>query len=910
MDSSLPGRAESDVYRMDASVDSASFDSSSSGADHEELAQEEQEAEMQSEDLIDLDQLPQPQTHRPPPISTEWGSGEMEEEPEDVEAAASDGGRDDIISSAYARVSFNIPPEGAAEDAADAPRVHFQDPKRQAASHAGPYPTQSLRGGSDAALEEVEEIGGRGKGHKTPLHKAKESLAEVTPAFIRRAAKDLGVSGKGGRGANHLQDPVPPNSLVNRRDRSATNAKDVVHGSTIPESSFAGADAAALDGTFVSIRDLNDDDDVPSVDNDRWNASPAGKGGESDAGFPTESTSLLGEKDKLPWQGGFFGSQMEKEDRKERRKMMRARKGWLSGWAWTIRSLFWSTEQSGVEAGGARGGNWEASHPIGSDFVPRRNAQSAGGSARQRTFSLFLIAALCFHLALCALHDIFLRYLSYRNPVEDGEAEVSWNGEGQYVPALWLSFDGRVLNRFIGPGARTLTAFGALVPGLVLSKGQGWRVVTSLFQTSSLVELLLHSYALKKVVGGPLTGMEWKRGTFITASLYLVCAIIGSAWSIAVEPGHLATSSGMGIAGLLAASMVERRCSPLAPKDDEDEPNNHHNFNGNGSNGVATSSNEQFTYQPPASQKKKRRNPMSGDSAALFLLIEVLASWWADYASIAGTATAAIAGAACGLLLFVGSPPGSFDGNAHQDLLFTETPPPPPRWAGAAVDDDDSEDSSIGYDGKHAFKTPLMRRSILADEDEEEMAAKSTVRRRNVTGYSAKTPSTKGRMTSIQSNKPFSASRVIARVVGVLLALLLTLIPASLIATGEGPSSEMTRASVLGCKPMRIVYKEDDSTDLFECAGGCVPLSRERAARRSEGMRAGRCDAIGYRCFQQTGTITLRNYEVPVGIYAVQTEDGSCSSAGDDGGEQQYENNGDANAETPDAYNGEVEGVQ
>jgi hypothetical protein len=91
-------------------------------------------------------------------------------------------------------------------------------------------------------------------------------------------------------------------------------------------------------------------------------------------------------------------------------------------------------------------------------------------------------------------------------------------------------------------------------------------------------------------------------------------------------------------------------------------------------------------------------------------------------------------------------------------------------------------------------------------------------------------------MISLESNDSFSASRVIARVIGVLLALLLTLVPASIIATGEGPSSEVTRASVLGCRPMRILYKADDKSDFFECAGGCIPLSRERIAQNNGGM--------------------------------------------------------------------------
>mmetsp|Transcript_6155 Transcript_6155/g.11238 ORF Transcript_6155/g.11238 Transcript_6155/m.11238 type:complete len:269 (-) Transcript_6155:719-1525(-) len=268
-----------------------------------------------------------------------------------------------------------------------------------------------------------------------------------------------------------------------------------------------------------------------------------------------------------------------------------------------------------------------------------------------------------------------------------------------------------------------------------------------------------------------------------------------------------------------------------------------------------------------------------------------------------------MAGAACALLLFVGNPPsGFFDTIANQDLLLTvDAPPPPPapKFGGGGNwrDDDDSADTSIGS-GRQTFNTPLMRRSILADEDEEEapLGTRSSMRKRNANSSSAKTSRSKGH---INNKQPFSASRAIARVTGVLMALFLTLIPASLVATMEGPLNEATRASVLGCRPMRILYKEDDDTDLFECAGGCIPLSRERIARKNEGMRVGRCDTIGYRCWQQSGTMSLQNYGVNIGIYVVPSADGSCGDeAGDDGGE--------GNGNNDDAYegNGEVEGAQ
>ncbi|EJK57073.1 hypothetical protein THAOC_22922, partial [Thalassiosira oceanica] len=202
--------------------------------------------------------------------------------------------------------------------------------------------------------------------------------------------------------------------------------------------------------------------------------------------------------------------------------------------------------------------------------------------------------------------------------------------------------------------------------------------------------------------------------------------------------------------------------------------------------------------------------------------------------------------------------------------------PHPPRWA----DDDDSDS-----DGPRAFDTPLMRRSILTDDDDDEpLGTRSTLRKRRGEtrdGAQARSPppspASRERRGGRRPGRPFSASRAVARLVGTLLVVLLTLIPLSLVATGDGPSSSTTNAAVLGCTPMRILYAPDDGGGSFECAGSCVPLSLARAARGQEGMRPGRCDEVGYRCWQESGTLTLRGYDAGVGIYVYPSADGSCS---------------------------------
>ena len=310
----------------------------------------------------------------------------------------------------------------------------------------------------------------------------------------------------------------------------------------------------------------------------------------------------------MAWQGGFFGSQMEKEDLKERRKVMRARNSsFFSERMWAVRTLLSGSEKNDTLHANKNGGSkWESNNPVGGYFMAHNNSHFSSG----RVFSHVLIATLCLHTAFCGSHDLFLRYIAYRNPLDDGEAEASWNGEGEYIPAFWLSFEGRVFNPLVGPGARTLTAFGALIPGLVLTKGQIWRVGTSSFQESSVVQILLHIWALKSAIGRPMIGLEWRRGTFAVFCIHLISGFIGSAWSIAIEPGRLITTSGMGIAGLLAAATFERACSSAASKDDDDKADDTILRNGDDGerNVVSSSSNEKFELPELNSRKKKHLN--------------------------------------------------------------------------------------------------------------------------------------------------------------------------------------------------------------------------------------------------------------------------------------------------------------
>ena len=796
--------------------------------------------------------------------------------------------------------------------------VHFQDPKRTFDASTT-YPVQSLRTTTAGSALEHENSS-----------EYNNSKVDATPAFLRRAARD-DVNAK--EAAARVINPQPPNTLSMLRDNhNKNNNNNDDANNYYNDASFYGADASALDGTFVSIRDLNEDDDVPSIDNEQWNNSTFDRQSDISSGFPTETTSLLQRqqqqqqqqrsnknKKQLPWQGGFFGSQLEKEDKKERRKMNQKRRGWFH----SLLGLVPSATQN------------ESNHPTGDDFTPRAHNNSSSNGyyfnnnkssyyhQRQAllSFSSFLTCALCFHIGLCGIHDLFMRYLSYRNPSDnDGggmvEATTSWNGGGTYIPAFWFSSEGRIYNPLIGPGARTLTAFGALVPGIVISKGQRWRLLTSLLETSSCLQLALQVWILKTVVGnsGSSIGLERSRGTYSVVLLYLVSALVGSAWSMALEPGRLITASEMGTAGLLAGAIMQQLFHSDANKDDDDavdfgsHRNQQHHNNGANNNMMATGSNEQFTFQPPVAPRKKRRVKFNARSPIFAMVLQIFLSWLSAYSSLIGTIGAT--GAACALLLLVGITPSSSSVDVNNDLSFSESippPPPPTRFDDEGWNDDESTDTSVG-DGKQFFQTPLMRRSILADDEDEEepLGSRSSLRKRKMDAASS-TATPRGLKERLVRGKSVNAYRVLSRLIGILIGSLLTLIPVVLILSNGGISNEVTRATVLGCKPMCIVYQDDSGEDSFECAGGCVPLSLVRVAQRKESMKAGRCDAIGYSCWQQAGTMTLRNHEVDVGVYVDPAADGTCSNADNaedsnnyynaDGGEAVADNGNDGEAQ-------------
>ncbi|KAL7545084.1 hypothetical protein ACHAWF_015277 [Thalassiosira exigua] len=370
--------------------------------------------------------------------------------------------------------------------------------------------------------------------------------------------------------------------------------------------------------------------------------------------------------------------------------------------------------------------------------------------------------ALRLHLGPCALRDLFLRYLSYRNPADDKDVADSRRGSSR--------------PRF----GRCPASSSGCTSGPSRRPREERRWVWS----GSAGRPLPRGGLLDRV----------PRGIFV------------------VDRGGAGEARGVVRDGRLrgCARGVDR------PADDDDDEETDAARNGSEAGAIASSSNEQFTHRPPGPRKRRRHGPLGAGSPSLLLLLEVLTSRRSAHASHLGT----VAGAAIGAAY-----------PSRPSFLPSPPPPPPPARDGWR-DDDDSADTSVGGGpgGRHVFDTPPIRRSMP-------LGTRAALRRRGA-GRGAPSTATinEGSATPDKGARPFSATRAVARVVGALLAILLTLIPASLIATGRGLSYETTRVSVLGCRPMRILYQEDDANggEAFECAGGCIPLSREATARRRE----------------------------------------------------------------------------
>lgn len=172
------------------------------------------------------------------------------------------------------------------------------------------------------------------------------------------------------------------------------------------------------------------------------------------------------------------------------------------------------------------------------DSVHRKddNDKSSRIVAPTWSWGIILCTLSGIHFGCMAIHDLYIWYLWFR--LGRGRQNVAWR-----LPLL-------------SPSINTLTRFGAYVPSRVLD-GQAWRILTSLFMSTSLVEFIFMCgawYALQ---------VEGLRPSFKCVLLFVTFSITGQLWAMAWDSDTVSGVASWGTSGILCAAGVgkpRKRC--------------------------------------------------------------------------------------------------------------------------------------------------------------------------------------------------------------------------------------------------------------------------------------------------------------------------------------------------------------
>jgi hypothetical protein len=138
----------------------------------------------------------------------------------------------------------------------------------------------------------------------------------------------------------------------------------------------------------------------------------------------------------------------------------------------------------------------------------------------------------CFLSVVC-LHDLYLWYISFRTGTET-KYSLTWK-----LP--WLS-----------PSTGTLIRFGAFYPQRMIEQGQYWRILSSWFVSTSIMEWALIAGAWRYASSHqPLTDI-------IIWPLFFMCAATGQLWMAAFHLEGISGVAGWGTCGVLCAVGVSR----------------------------------------------------------------------------------------------------------------------------------------------------------------------------------------------------------------------------------------------------------------------------------------------------------------------------------------------------------------
>ena len=118
-------------------------------------------------------------------------------------------------------------------------------------------------------------------------------------------------------------------------------------------------------------------------------------------------------------------------------------------------------------------------------------------------------------------------------------------------------FSGFIFNVGLGPTAETLNSFGILNSSMIVYNGEWWRLLTSVFLSSSLLHAVINFFILFKICGDN----EKKIGSTLTMSIMIISSVGGNCIGAFLSPNQISCSTSVPVCGLLGPMVVQSSLS-------------------------------------------------------------------------------------------------------------------------------------------------------------------------------------------------------------------------------------------------------------------------------------------------------------------------------------------------------------
>ena len=117
--------------------------------------------------------------------------------------------------------------------------------------------------------------------------------------------------------------------------------------------------------------------------------------------------------------------------------------------------------------------------------------------------------------------------------------------------------EGFIFNVGLGPSANTLNTFGICNPSMIVYNGEWWRLFTSIFLSSNLLQVLINFFILLKICGEG----EKRIGSNLTIIIMFISSIGGNISGAFLMPDQVSCSSSVPVCGLLGSMIVQSSLS-------------------------------------------------------------------------------------------------------------------------------------------------------------------------------------------------------------------------------------------------------------------------------------------------------------------------------------------------------------